>query len=309
MLLAESWARLDAPGAFAYVSGWSDPNKRLHGIVAVSYAWGRRDPTAARRALDEIRDPNVLEEAIPALARGWVRSGVPGVSDFVAGLPKGQFRQLVTIALIGEIIKRDGRAAVANWAESLPNDSPAQFKKTAFRKVAGLMAHKDPPATAAWVERHAGWSYAEGTTKIVAMRWADVDPPASLTWLSTRPPGPERETAVWAAASRWLERDPPAAEEWFGQHADEAWLNPGQDALARRLASTAPARAAALGVQIQDAERRGKCLAFILGHWLDQDPEDARAWLETAALAEEDRRTVLEASEARHRSGTPPGES
>lgn len=211
-----AWVRFDAEGAFEHALGWPDRHNRKASAAAI-YAWGIRDPEAARRSVESLGKSRARERLEKTLFEAWLRTGDKrGATGFVASLPEGNERQKQTVVLAHAYLA-EGREALQRWAESVPDDAPGRYKLTVFRQAAIALAQDDPAAAAAWIANHLDRSYSKGTARLIAGAWAKRDAPAALTWVGALPPGRERDTALARAFDQWLRADPRAAERWLSE--------------------------------------------------------------------------------------------
>jgi hypothetical protein len=290
-----TWARFDPEGAFERVRGWSTRVRRRMGTEAVVYAWALRDPLAARRALESIEDdPNGRRRAQRALVNGWVHSGVPGLMEYLASQPEGPNRGALTSLALAVIRWAGGTEAMLRLVSALPDDAQNGFKRTAFRKAAQLIAKRNPPLAAQWVEAQPSREWAEDGIRIVAEHWVPANPSAAFAWLRAKPSGGARDQAVEAGFTRWWRFDRAAAGAWLRSAALTELHDPALDVFAREIAAESPKEAIAWARRIGDAELRVECLTAVGRRWLRADPEEARAWLEESELPEEARRSLLE---------------
>jgi hypothetical protein len=211
-----AWVRFDAEGAFEHALGWPDRHFRKASAAAI-YAWGIRDPEAARRSVESLGRSGARERIEKTLFEAWLRTGDKrGATGFVASLSDGNERQKQTVVLAHAYLA-DGREALQRWAESVREDAPGNYKLTVFQQAAIALAQDDPAAAAAWITNHLDRSYSKGTARIIARIWAQRDAPAALTWVGALPPGRERDTALTREFGRWLAHDPRAAERWLSE--------------------------------------------------------------------------------------------
>ena len=284
-----AWVRFDAEGAFEHALGWPDPHFRKASAAAI-YAWGIRDPEAARRRVVSVSRSRGRERLDKTLFEAWLRTGDKrGATGFVASLNEsGNERQKQTAALAHAYLA-EGREALQHWAESVPDDAPGRYKLTVFRQAANALAQDDPAAAAAWIASHLDDAYSKGTARIVAGAWVLRDAPAALRWVGGLPPGRERDTALARAFGQWLAQDPEAAQAWLEERpAAEDW-DAALVAMASAKADGSPPAAIAWAQRIHDPLLRERSLVEAARTWLVTDPRPAERWLSESELSEDAR--------------------
>jgi hypothetical protein len=280
-----AWVRFDAEGAFEHALGWPDRHYRKASAAAI-YAWGIRDPEAARRSVESLDPGGARERLEETLFEAWLRTGDKrGATGFVASLPASNERQKQTVALAHAYLA-EGREALRRWAESVPDDAPGRYKLTVFRQAAIALAQDDPAAAAAWIANHLDRSYSKGTARLIVGAWAQRDAPAALAWVGALPPGRERDTALARAFDRWLAHDPRAAQAWLEERQTAEGWDAALAAMARAKADESPPAAIAWAERIRDPLLRERSLVGAARTWLHVDPRAAERWLSESELSE-----------------------
>jgi len=293
-----AWVRFDAEGAFEHALGWPDRHFRKASAAAI-YAWGIRDPEAARRSVESLGRSGARERLDKTLFEAWLRTGDKrGATGFVASLSDGNERQKQTVVLAHAYLA-DGREALQRWAESVSDDAPGRYKRTVFQQAAIALAQDDPAAAAAWITNHLDRSYSKGTARIIARIWAQRDAPAALTWVGALSPGRERDTALARAFDRWLAHDPRAAQAWLEERQTAEGWDAALAAMARAKAGESPPAAIAWAQRIRDPLLRERSLVDAARTWLHADPRAAERWLSESELSEDARALARRAPRAR----------
>ena len=119
-------------------------------MEAAAYGWARLDPQAAREAVESaLGGRNSDEPLLENLVDGWAHSGAPGLVNYLMELPRGQLREWLTSVALGSYQRVHGSDSILALAEAVPDDAAERFKRTIFRRAAGMVANRDPSA-AAW---------------------------------------------------------------------------------------------------------------------------------------------------------------
>jgi hypothetical protein len=228
---------------------------------------------------------------IKAFIRGWVRSGTPGVEDWVRNLGYGFKRQKALGALARAKIDKDGTTAAIAWLEAIP-DTEDGFRYDAFVRLTTELTYADPAAGVAWYEKNREGPNGEGLMAAVVDAWVGVDGPAAMRWASQQPAGKERDNAVLDGVRWWGVADIDGLKRWGREmSADriEPWFEPALPIFAKLYGNEDPAEGIRWAERITDASTRDLTLVQIAREWHKSDPAAAEAWLEKSPLSETDR--------------------
>jgi len=183
-LLCAAWARIDAPDAFRRVDkDWPHRWPRTVALREIVEVWALREPVAAMRAVDELphSEWGAKEESIQRLVRSWARTDdVAGATSYVASLVPSSFRRELVEGIARERLARAGAEGLMRWAESIPDDAHANFKRIAFRAAAQQLAQSDPVAASAWVQKQVGRDYALDGPRVLAAAGTASKPGSSV---------------------------------------------------------------------------------------------------------------------------------
>ena len=310
-----AWARFDAPGAFEWAMAQdSDWSARLQ--KAAAYAWGFVDPHAASAALASLPESGAKKSPLKVeLMAGWrVNGDVAGMTAELIAMPLGRDRENMTTALLAQVGKKGPEAVIA-WADAIPVDANAGYKRVAFNRAAGVVAKADPEQAARWYETHRGNDYTEEALGVIARRSIDHhDPEVLFAWLGAMPPLPgnaydsEQAHALAQAMKWWLRRDPKAAQAWAnGFEEIPAIYDPALASLVQfHLKQNLPF-AVEWAMRIQNEKLRSESLVKAARRWYRRKPEEAGEWLATAEISDEDRARIVAPSAKRggRRGGRP----
>lgn len=113
--------------------------------------------------------------------------------------------------------------------------------------------------------------------------WAKHDPLAALDYASENTGSPFARQAI---LTTWATTDPIAAMRWAEDNHEGNEANPWMVGVIRGIAASDPERATQLMNSMPYSRERGDALSAVMGHYLKQGPDTARAW----ALGIEDER-------------------
>jgi hypothetical protein len=302
-LLLRFWATHDPRGAASWAYAKSPGDYRAGAIIATIEPWAEVDPVSAFKyvqAMSLLPGESSRAGEI-ALVRGWFKSGLPGLEEYIQGLGISFERQRALGVFAQKTLQRDGPEAITRWAESLP-DEDKKLKIDAFRRVAVALTRADPAAAVAWCDAHCEGPFGSNVRMLIAQNWAARDGLAAMQWVATAPAGQERDWAVRGAYRGWSRGDREGLMEWveaMGVEGVEPWFQPTIDVVAFSMVAQSPGEAVKWAAAIENAADRERTLIAIARGWRKRDPSAAEAWLEQSPLSEEAR--------AQARAPTPPG--
>ncbi len=310
-----AWARFDAPGAFAWAKAQdSDWSSRL--LKAATYAWGFADPHAAQAALGDLPTEGSKRSPLSGqLMAGWRASGdIEGITGYLIAMPNSRERETMTTGLLAQIGKQ-GIDAVIAWSDAIPEDANAGFKRVAFNRAAGVVAHADPDRAARWYEANRGKKFTEKSLAVIARRSIDHhDPDALFAWIGGLPPLADQEFdseqvhAIAQAMKWWLRRDPDAAQEWINAFDEVPQVyDPALASLSQFHLKKTPEFAVYWAARIQDETLRSESLVKAASRWRRRDAEAAEEWLAVAEISDEDRARITSAASTRSGGRSRPG--
>ncbi|MCS5636876.1 MAG: hypothetical protein NZ990_10185 [Myxococcota bacterium] len=313
------WARFDAAGAFEWAAARGGAwGRRLQ--EAAAYAWGFTNPQAALEVLETVpTEQRRRREGSPlmsALMDGWrVNGDLPGITAQLISMPPSRQRESLTTAVLAEIKKQGLDPAIA-WVDAIPLDAAGGYKRLAFNRAAGVVAHADVERAAQWYLAHQGQPYTEKSLPVIARRWIDHHEPSTLfPWLAQLPApvgqevDPEQSLAISQGMKWWLRRDPDAAQAWINamEPVPEVY-DPALGSLAQFYLKSNADLAAHWALQVRDEELRTEILVRAMRRWTKKDPEAAAEWLATADISSEARERIRKTgSTGRSAGGSPAG--
>jgi hypothetical protein len=244
-------------------------------------SWARRDPAAARAALEKIEPETLRESATTAVILGWADSGDPGIwEEYVAGLP---FGRTAAYDLMRRLGARDGVEVLLQRATNVSPDVADGFRAHALQNAAEIATRVDPERAAAFAEQHRG--EAGGLEQTVAMRWAATDGLRATEWALSRAPGPARDRTVRGAVEYWLWSDRAAAIDWVRRQPDDVVAGV-RDLYAIALGQIDPQQGLEISASISDPAERKRVQRLLARNWLSAQPAIAASWLTEHGLGD-----------------------
>lgn len=285
-LLMFAWTRFDAPGAYAWASGYRSTMRKAVLRAAIG-AWARHDPDAAARRVEELEaSPSKGEQRLIVVA-AWARNpAVPGLDRHLATLPPGAERQDALRRAIASM-NRDGSDTMMRWVEAIPDDDDG-FKRDAFQIASRYLARSEPRRAADWYAAWRDRPWVGDALEAVARRWVEYHEPAALfAWLDALPAGEDREGAVRAGISAWVEHHRGEAEAWLAAaNVSPRVHDVATSTFALATAFDSPRLAVERAMQIRDADIRHATLVPLGRLWARVDRAALEAWLHDQDLPE-----------------------
>jgi hypothetical protein len=299
-LIMLAWARIDAPGAYAWASAESG-NWRWKLTENAIYAWAYHDGPAAIRAAEEVEDLDSMERLKQQAIEGWLRSDDrQGITEYIALFPDMKRRGRLFFRLAGEIVMTEGRDDAMLWVESLPDDTPNNLKLGVFHHVAKMVASKEPVVAGEWFLKHRERPYSEGALSGIALRWVqNHDRPAAFEWLLAMDTDGvregEREDAIAQAFRSWMQNSPDTAQPWLLSMLPNPDLDPAIKEAAKRLLPTEPRTALEWAQRFDDETQRDAHTVRAGIRWRSAAPKAFDDWLEEKDLPEAVEQKILAA--------------
>jgi hypothetical protein len=307
-LFADWWVSFDPRAALVASTSW--PLEDIHaGITSVVRAWARRDPAAARAAVERIAGEERLQRCTEALVIGWQDSGAEGLVAYIEALPSGILQQRALEAFLARMATRDGIEAVLQFAEARPDDDKSLFKLQVFRRAVTAVAAYDPMRAAQWAERQEDGPYGDGLLRRVGAAWAFQDPETAMNWAAALGDHLGRDEAVRETYRVFLGRDRARALAWAKAQPPTARLQPALPLIAVALTRDDPQEGLAWLAKIEDADLRQAASVSLVEMWMRSDVQAARAWLEAAPLPDAVKESIRHRNAAIARRGTGSGRS
>lgn len=247
--LSRRWAENDPSGAldWALLPGQDIGDQRT--ILSESLAhWARTDPAAAYQYLQgSSTDSSSLEYAYSSLLGQWSSDDGAAAWEAFQGKGSGLSDVQVRTMVLENWAEQDAITVSAVIADELSQGrDEAHLGGMAVR----ALSTQDLQSAVAWVD-----SLPEGSDVGTAAEatlvgiWAAEDPNAAATWLLERPPSAARDAGIQSLALSIMPSDPAAAVDWAAD------MNPGT--------------------------QRDWVLQRTVKGWLQQDLEQASAFLNT----------------------------
>jgi len=279
VLLAEWWARFDAPAALDWTTAeWQANANQVR--WAILRAWARQDPEAALRMVESQVADSERALWLDAVLSGWEDSGKPGAFEYVRALPYGEDRQRAIATLARRKVLRDGVTAAFDWAESQPEDDD-KFKLNLLRRVGSAGAEVDPVLASQRAALLSDGPYARGLLRRVGTRWAKRDGEAALRWLASQPPDRARDDAVGETFRTWVRWSRADALRFMGGPGrEEPAYEPAVGLYALVISREDPVTAVEVAQALSDEEKRWVTTGRVWRNWWIEDEDAANAWFE-----------------------------
>lgn len=234
-----------------------------------------RDPAAALAAARDAPPSAFRDYVIASAAQLWEQDDPGRAAQWTAGLPPGEFRELLESSLAGTSLP-NGIARLEQLTINLRHhpDDPDAAARAEF--AARLAVSSDPQAAAEIAAKWPAGTARDSAVRTITGEWWAAEPGAALVWTESLP-ADVRATALTGIAKTWTATDPIAASEWIDT------LEPGPDreatvdAFSGTLTDTDPERALVWAATLTDPDRRARRLGEIARYWMEFSPAEAKA--------------------------------
>ncbi|MEK7951245.1 hypothetical protein [Luteolibacter soli] len=226
----QTWAKVDAEGALAYLRGHGDQGQTE--MWNLMKAWAYFDPAEASKAFAGLGDSPLGRSALIGLSDGLAGSDPTAAVDFAARLPE-EFQGTAARQIAGFVVRESGIGEAQAWFDALPA-KPEVFQKEAIGLLLESMCRR---SEAGGVEKFVtqrldeSWSSNPALQSLAATMIANNggSPWEYVSKAMEKYPNPENPLAL---ASNMAAQNPESALDWVN-------LNPDHRATDAILAATA----------------------------------------------------------------------
>ena len=259
--ILSSLAANDPARAAGLIGEIENIHQRGGSIGQIASLWAHKDPQAAISWAKNLPPTNARLGALATIAQQLVQSDPRTAIDLIETLP-GQSRQQLLPNLINQWSVQDFEGA-RDWVTS--QQDPVLFQD-GLASLIGTWTQKDPTEAAAFLQeaaaRQPGSSNFRTHLSALARQWAGQDRDTALAWARSLENEKDRVVALAGVHNEWTASDPAGA--------------------ARHLTT------------VTDPGVRTQLLNGIATTLSAQDPEAARAWMNT--LPADDRFTATQSA-------------
>lgn len=171
------------------------------------------DPSAAAEYVKALASGPMRQQLVREVSLAWASKDPAGAEKWAAGLPDASERQSALEDVCLQIVRKDGRQAIA-MAEKHELDLSSQ---TVTRNLARQWMSYDLPAAAEWIKSRSAGEEREQMIMILALVQAETRPAeAGRLVVEEIPEGPVQTEAVISVIYQWAKLDPSGARAWVG---------------------------------------------------------------------------------------------
>jgi hypothetical protein len=186
---------------------------------------------------------NVSSSQLSTFLQDWTQNNHDGMSDYLATLPSGPWKQTVMAAAAGQASDPVDSILFARQMDASPQQTMLlQLATTAW-------ARQNPDAASQWLAQIEDPDLREQLMGSFAAGYADSDPVQALQFShQSLPPGPASDQSTADIAWRWALQDPASAGNYL--------------------------------TQLPEGAARQQALANVVNVWANHDPTAAMNWIE-----------------------------
>lgn len=274
-LLLTAWAQADPLSALTYAKENTSNGFATQTILT---SWATTDPDAAIRWAQADYKGDGANPYMPGIIRGLVESDPARATQLLASMPRSEERGEGLDYIMPHLLQQ-GSEATRSWIASLTDEA---LRNGAIMRAAEKLANSDPAGTASWLLANPG-DAAQRRMDDVYSVWARKDQQAALSSLNKLPAGDDRSNALRGVVNSMAAADPKAAVSLMDQYSNDV-----NDRLVRNFIwhsySADPGLAASQISRIGDEGQRDEMYRRMLDNWIERDPSNAQAWIQTNPL-------------------------
>ncbi|MFL6542684.1 MAG: hypothetical protein ACJ8I9_05925 [Chthoniobacterales bacterium] len=256
-MAAAKWSEIDAPSAAAFIDTLAAGGP-LFGIEhTIAMNWALSDPSSALTWAQQ-RDAMAnwpSRMATDGAVAGWWQKDATAAESYVATHLTGRTDRQLATTIASQIFNSDPQRAI-DWVSQLPD---ADARRQAESMIARQLSWSDPKGAADWA--------------------------ASL-------PDDVRSSVLTSAISGWAQSNPSAAADWLGALNGPA-RDQGISAYINAVSYRDPANALGWANAISDPQMRDNSVDRVVRGWMERDPQQASAWLQTSPLTDDAKKRLL----------------
>lgn len=276
-MLLTAWTQVDPIKALDYVQKNTNSGFALTTVLA---SWAGNDPEGAIAWAKTAHTGDGANPYLPGIIRGLAATDTARASELLTSMPRSQERGAGLDALVPQLL-RLGPDAARKWVAGLTDES---LRNGAISRMAEQLGKIDPKGTAAWLVANPGEAQDNSLRRVVGT-WAATDEKAALAFFTGLPQGSARNGAFRGVIAAAAGRDPQAAANLIDRYAGDADGGAIRSFVWHSFGSN-PALAANYIGRISDPGEREQTYRRTLDFWMDRDPANAQAWINSNALPE-----------------------
>jgi hypothetical protein len=275
------------PARAEELAGTLEKGPRREALEAILYSVANRDPADAlefaARYPEEIEDHHrnrVMES--------WAHREPRQASEAAVQASQRAGDPEILRNTLGEWWRHDGKAAEA-WAANLQGAARVTAQAMFLEKRAG----EEPDAVlqeyGALQQVSTNPKELLGLTSALAESLAERNLSQAREWAQNLPEGELRDRALSQVAERWVQDDAPAASEWIRTLPDGEMKDNVARTLCNAISRRDPASAFQWAQSIGQENVRFDALGRVVEHWREQDPDAAKAAVDSLPAALQER--------------------
>lgn len=261
--------------------------QKTKSLTSALTKWSEVEPAAAAKFLDEF--PAQEREYLGArmmIAQNWAASDPAAALAWAAAQGDGREGKISMSGVISGWWDADPRAAEAYVVEHADT-----LGTQPLMQIISQMYRQDPERAKQFANNLPTVEMRRTAASNIAMQMSFNDPKAASQWAATLPDDVRGRT-LESVVSRWARNDSRAAGEWInglnGAVRDEAVT-----AFSSSLGMSDPAAALTWATTLSDPTRRNAAVERVVTAWLRRSPNDAKAWIQSSPLPEEEKTRLL----------------
>ncbi len=278
-----TWGAQDPAAALDYALMIESRRARLSILGTLMGNWAHSDANSAHAwALANLQDDaGAFESALRPVFSTLASQDLDGAMRSVWELPAGSGRAAAMRAVVEQAVRDGSPSEMAAYQASIadPRDS-----RLFASSLAQNWAIQDPMAAAEWASSLSDPLVRNAALGSVVGAWTSDQPEKAAEWVNRLPAGTLRNQQMTRLTQTWSSFDPVGAADWLiGQQPPQPSLDPAIQGLVTTVMRSNPEGAMAWAGAISDVRIRNSTLQQVGRLWMRQNPQEASAYIATAA--------------------------
>ena len=279
----QRWVEIAPDAALAWARSARKDGAEPHDVAGVYGALAETNPLRAFAEARALQSPSLQQSALHSVIDAIAQTDPQQALQLSADLPNS-LRHNVTWAIFNSWARLDPAGAAAG----LDQLQDGNQRRNGVHSVMSQWAERDPEAALAWIKAVPEANLRRDAMTNLFSRLGQRDPQQAVA-MAENLTGPLQRQVHTALLGGWVQSDPEAVDQWIRSRPDGG---DKQELIKFALNFTealTPERAAALAGTLKPGPNRDEAMQNLLRHWGQNDPAQARAFMDTLPETEQKR--------------------
>jgi hypothetical protein len=289
-ILLHAWGQTDPQGALAYTIENTGTNFARQTVLS---SWASYDPDGALAFAEANHTGDEANPLLVGVIQGLARDDMNRATSLLQTLPRSRERGDALNSLV-PLLLADGVDSAVTWSNAISDET---LRSGALTYIARDLSSSDPSKAAELVLNVSDQEAKIRAIDDIAESWAEQDLDAAIAFTEGLEPELQAEAAE-GVVGELASKDPQEASRWMETLAANGTnLDPAIRSFVWNSFSKEPELAADWVGQMSSQRDSERTYHHILGRWMGNDPEAARAWMSNTELPESIQRRFAQQEE------------